>query len=96
MPGLERSDAGRLLDETSDLIDEGQSPRLLIYGSCVLTDPLLPTIRIVNVMKGEPPLDWAAEVNVEATKDKAEFRNYDDACERVKAFYKEQHGAFAE
>lgn len=43
-------------------------------------------------MKGEPPADWNTEAHVEATKDKEEFRNYEDACERVKAFYKEQHG----
>lgn len=28
----------------------------------------------------------------DAEKDKTQFRQYEDACDRVKTFYKEQHG----
>ncbi|KAI9569809.1 DUF706-domain-containing protein [Boletus coccyginus] len=42
----------------------------------------------VNVLKGKP---WDEECDLVATKDKDSFRQYDNACERVKAFYKEQH-----
>lgn len=43
----------------------------------------------VNVLKGKL-CDEGSEFI--ATKDKNSFRQYDSACERVKAFYKEQHG----
>ncbi|KAI5119141.1 hypothetical protein M0805_005220 [Coniferiporia weirii] len=67
MPGLE-SHGGRILDETSDAIDE------------------------VNILKGEVVSpDWRTESQFDAEKDKTQFRNYEDACDRVKAFYKEQH-----
>ncbi|KAL4072379.1 hypothetical protein V8B97DRAFT_1917168 [Scleroderma yunnanense] len=42
----------------------------------------------VNVLRGKL---WQTQSEVEATKDKASFRQYDNACERVKSFYKEQH-----
>ncbi|KAG8216972.1 DUF706-domain-containing protein [Butyriboletus roseoflavus] len=42
----------------------------------------------VNVLKGKL---WNEESEPVATKDKNSFRQYDSACERVKAFYKEQH-----
>ena len=35
---------------------------------------------------------WDDESDVDAKKDKAQFRQYEDACDRVKNFYKEQHG----
>jgi hypothetical protein len=35
---------------------------------------------------------WDDESEFDAEKDKARFRQYEDACERVKTFYKEQHG----
>ncbi|KAH8978352.1 inositol oxygenase [Lactarius akahatsu] len=34
---------------------------------------------------------WDDESEFDAEKDKARFRQYDDACDRVKNFYKEQH-----
>ncbi|KAN0135891.1 Inositol oxygenase [Lactarius tabidus] len=34
---------------------------------------------------------WDDESEFDAGKDKARFRQYDDACDRVKNFYKEQH-----
>jgi len=35
---------------------------------------------------------WDDESAFDAEKDKARFRQYEDACDRVKNFYKEQHG----
>src|SRR6201996_3584448 len=35
---------------------------------------------------------WDDESEFDAEKDKARFRQYEDACDRVKNFYKEQHG----
>jgi len=46
-------------------------------------------IFIVNVLKGKT---WNDVSEFDATKDKAQFRQYEDACDRVKNFYKEQHG----
>ena len=59
----------------------------------------------VNVMKGKlkatastaavPAVgtpEWDAASKFDSEKDKTTFRQYEDACERVKGFYKEQHG----
>ena len=35
---------------------------------------------------------WDETSDFDAEKDKAKFRQYEDACDRVKTFYKEQHG----
>jgi inositol oxygenase len=35
---------------------------------------------------------WNDESVFDAAKNKAQFRQYEDACDRVKGFYKEQHG----
>ena len=35
---------------------------------------------------------WDNEAEFDAGKDKSTFRQYEDACDRVKLFYKEQHG----
>jgi len=42
----------------------------------------------VNVLKGKM---WDDESKFDQLKDKSQFRDYDAACDRVKAFYKEQH-----
>jgi hypothetical protein len=44
----------------------------------------------VNALKGKGA--WDAKTQFDTDKDKTQFRQYEDACERVKAFYKEQHG----
>lgn len=44
---------------------------------------------LVNVLKGKT---WNEESEFDASKDKTQFRQYEDACDRVKNFYKEQHG----
>ncbi|TDL25299.1 myo-inositol oxygenase [Rickenella mellea] len=43
----------------------------------------------VNVLKSTKAWDDESEFDVQ--KDKTQFRQYDDACSRVKKFYKEQH-----
>ncbi|KAL2108277.1 hypothetical protein VUR80DRAFT_4011 [Thermomyces stellatus] len=52
-------------------------------------------IDTVNVLKARAQAaddsELAAESKFDAEKDKAAFRQYDEACERVKAFYREQH-----
>lgn len=45
----------------------------------------------VNVLKGK--VAWDAESKFDGEKDKTKFRQYEDACARVKSFYKEQHGS---
>lgn len=35
---------------------------------------------------------WNEKPEFDETKDKTQFRDYDAACDRVKNFYKEQHG----
>ncbi|KAF8348455.1 inositol oxygenase [Amanita rubescens] len=42
----------------------------------------------VNVIKGN---SWNSESEFDKEKDKSRFRDYDFACDRVKAFYREQH-----
>lgn len=52
----------------------------------------------VNVLKGqakarlaEEQAAYEAQSKFDADKDKTQFRQYDEACDRVKNFYKEQH-----
>ena len=47
---------------------------------------------IVNVLKGKM---WNDKSEFDEGKDKSKFRDYESACDRVKAFYKEQHGMFS-
>lgn len=54
----------------------------------MLTD-CLASLNLVNVLKGKL---WNAESEFDEGKDKAQFRDYDAACDRVKDFYREQHG----
>ncbi|KAF8985215.1 myo-inositol oxygenase [Cyathus striatus] len=42
----------------------------------------------VNALKG---VLWNSESNFDKGKDKTQFRRYEDACDRVQNFYKEQH-----
>ncbi|KAI8950038.1 DUF706-domain-containing protein [Xylaria longipes] len=47
----------------------------------------------VNVLKDKlkRQQDWDSKSKFDAEKDKNQFRQYEDACDRVKDFYKEQH-----
>lgn len=47
-------------------------------------------IPVVNKLKAAR--EWDDASNFDAGKDKTQFRQYEDACDRVKTFYKEQHG----
>lgn len=52
-------------------------------------------IEHVNIIKGKPPVKDADTYNeaskFDEDKDKTTFRQYEDACDRVKNFYAEQH-----
>ena len=43
----------------------------------------------MNVIRGKT---WNDESEFDENLDKSQFRDYEAACDRVKAFYKEQHG----
>ncbi|KAI1184348.1 DUF706-domain-containing protein [Nemania serpens] len=47
----------------------------------------------VNVLRDQlkQKSEWDAKSKFDAEKEKAQFRQYEDACDRVKSFYKEQH-----
>lgn len=47
----------------------------------------------VNKLKSANASKWDAQSAFDTEKDKTKFRQYEEACDRVKAFYKEQHGA---
>jgi len=72
------------LDTTSDAIDEGLSAVLIQFT-------VMLTVSLVNVLKGRM---WDDETVFDKQVDKAKFRDYEAACDRVKAFYKEQHGRY--
>ncbi|KAL5481126.1 hypothetical protein ACEPAI_10067 [Sanghuangporus weigelae] len=44
-----------------------------------------------GVLKESSASEWNSESNFDSEKDKNTFRQYESACDRVKAFYKEQH-----
>jgi len=81
MPAL----VGRQMDQTSDAIDEGGLRVQFVWPST----QFFSVIFLVNVMKGKT---WNDESEFAAAKNKAQFRQYEDACDRVKFFYREQHG----
>jgi hypothetical protein len=56
--------------------------------NCLVRLDILPFFS-VNVLKGKT---WNDDSEFDAAKDKAKFRQYEDACDRVKLFYKAQHG----
>ncbi|KAG7444623.1 DUF706-domain-containing protein [Guyanagaster necrorhizus] len=45
----------------------------------------------VNILKGKAPAVWDNKSEFDENMDKTRFRQYEDACDRVKTFYKEQH-----
>lgn len=49
----------------------------------------------MNKLKGNAAnRAWNEASEFDAAKDKNNFRQYEDACDRVKRFYKEQHGTY--
>jgi inositol oxygenase len=74
---------GRAFDEISDAVDTGMS---IFYP---LSRWLIHSGAPVNVLKGKL---WDSQAEFVVDKDKTLFRQYETACDRVKAVYKEQHG----
>ncbi|KAL0576103.1 hypothetical protein V5O48_005877 [Marasmius crinis-equi] len=64
-------------------------PGTLLQRSGRDLDATSDAIDEVNVLKGTL---WNEESEFDKEKDKAQFRDYDSACDRVKNFYREQHG----
>lgn len=56
-----------------------------IKQSATKMDAISDDIDEVNVLKGKK--SYEAESEFDAAKDKAGFRQYEDACDRVKNFY---------
>ncbi|KAJ7021312.1 DUF706-domain-containing protein [Mycena alexandri] len=52
-------------------------------------DAISDAVDDVNILKGKV---WDENSQFDQEKDKAQFRQYEEACDRVKNFYKEQHG----
>ena len=63
----------------------------------MLLSPLSHTSVVVNKIKGTKSdhSEWDDQSRFDAEKDKTQFRQYEEACERVKNFYREQHGRHA-
>ncbi|KAJ7657164.1 DUF706-domain-containing protein [Mycena polygramma] len=51
-------------------------------------DVISDAVDTVNVLKGKV---WDESSEFDQEKDKTQFRQYEEACDRVKSFYKEQH-----
>ena len=49
---------------------------------------------VVNKIKGQAK-KWDDKSQFDTEKDKTNFRKYEEACDRVKNFYREQHGMFS-
>jgi inositol oxygenase len=54
-------------------------------------EELSDNIESVHVLKAELKADAFKKSQFESEKDKTKFRQYEDACDRVKNFYREQH-----
>jgi len=71
-------------EETSDAIDKGEFFFLSSEAVCELEK------NVVNELKG---MLWDSQAQFSKEKDTSAFRQYLDACDRVKLFYQEQHGS---
>ncbi|TGZ76200.1 inositol oxygenase [Ascodesmis nigricans] len=76
-PGVTAERSGRELEEISDNIDTVN----VLKSAVAKKNP--------TAESGSKNFDQASEFDQE--KDKTQFRKYHDACESVKAFYREQH-----
>jgi inositol oxygenase len=71
------------VEYTSDAVDEGMIHHYNLNAksnACSFE---------VNQLKG---CLWNSEAEFAKEKDTTSFRQYEDACDRVKGFYQEQHG----
>ncbi|KIH87549.1 inositol oxygenase [Sporothrix brasiliensis 5110] len=80
VPFVSAAKSGRALEDISDAIDEVN----------VLKDERTATKAKTNTSTTQKPA-YNEESVFDQDKDKTQFRQYDDACDRVKAFYREQH-----
>ena len=85
----------RAFDVVSDAVDEGTPLTFPILVAAVSDTPSVIS-RAVNVLKTKVHTkatpSWDDESVFDQTKEKSNFRQYDEACDRVKEFYREQHG----
>ena len=58
--------------------------------NCTLED-LSDDVAAVNVARDQILQQWSNASSFDTLKDKSKFRQYEDACDRVKSFYREQH-----
>ena len=82
-------DDGRAFDAISDAVDECAPGSVASPLSSSLTHR-----HAVNKLKGQNK-KWDDKSEFDAEKDKNSFRQYEEACDRVKNFYREQHGRHA-
>jgi inositol oxygenase len=68
---------GLALEATSDAVDE--------------VNVLKAAMRVKNGTATQDEVDLYEKSQFDADKDKTQFRQYEDACDRVKNFYREQH-----
>lgn len=68
---------GLALEATSDAVDE--------------VNALKAAMRVKHDNATQEEVDLYEKSNFDAEKDKTQFRRYEEACERVKDFYREQH-----
>ena len=68
---------GLALEATSDAVDE--------------VNVLKAAMRVKNGTATQEEVDLYEKSQFDADKDKTQFRQYEDACDRVKNFYREQH-----
>ncbi|KAF2766137.1 inositol oxygenase 1 [Teratosphaeria nubilosa] len=68
---------GLALEATSDAIDK--------------VNVLKAAMRVKNGTATTEEVDMYEKSKFDEDKDKTQFRNYEDACDRVKSFYREQH-----
>ncbi|CAK7244172.1 MAG: hypothetical protein STHCBS139747_005707 [Sporothrix thermara] len=79
VPAVRVTKSGRALEDMSDAIDEVN----------VLKDQSTSTSTSTSMSTATTSYD--DESRFDQDKDKTQFRQYDDACDRVKNFYREQH-----
>ena len=90
--------AVKAFDVVSDAVDEGTLAALCALRIVVSDTPFVVS-RLVNVLKGKATTtgaqatpSWDDDSVFDQQKEKDNFRQYDEACDHVKEFYREQHG----
>ncbi|KAK6836660.1 inositol oxygenase [Apiospora arundinis] len=73
---------GHLLEETSDAIDAVNVLKDQVHSAAATK---------AEVAEAKEAAAYNSKSEFDASKDKTQFRQYEDACDRVKNFYREQH-----